>query len=403
MMNKKHLLHVAISICIFSKIFATTSFSGYAGSKLNYTANPDIEKYDPDLKLQAFFAGQFNFSQNLWSHIEFSVDTNDILNQSIFHATPSMFQIDELSLILRGNMPDATNYLGIFMGTYDPIGSDVFLQRYFTIKPISSKITESYLGLAGSILYPHFGAGISDVLKFHQIPIALGGYVYINHEDSKYYVLNTDLRFANVSRFFTFDFAAGVGFPLANKYQGKDLIVAIEKIYWHAGTTMMLGNNYTHALFLQAGIYNASFMAQKMSIVSTDDIYILFEPRFLIDKVRINISLFSIPQNTVKKLLLIDDTLGINLNLYSDSITLGSKTFTIGSHASFTLPDKSFLDFKELEKLLSKGYNINITPYIATNFLSGELHLQSRINVMDFIKGNTSKAISIDLGYRTKF
>ena len=149
-MKKKHIISLAAVIFISTGLFAATSFSGYAGGKLNYAANPEAEEYDPDLKLQAFFAGQFNFTQNLWSHLEFSINTGDLLSQSIFHETDSKFQIDELSIILRGNMYSCSNYFSAFMGTYDPIGSDVFLQRYFNIKPIGSMITSSPLYLSAS-------------------------------------------------------------------------------------------------------------------------------------------------------------------------------------------------------------------------------------------------------------
>ena len=98
-MNRKHIIILAAVISFSTGLFAATSFSGYAGGKLNYTANPEAEEYDPDLKLQAFFAGQFNFTQNLWSHLEFSINTNDLLAQSIFHETESLFQVDEISLI----------------------------------------------------------------------------------------------------------------------------------------------------------------------------------------------------------------------------------------------------------------------------------------------------------------
>ena len=136
-MNRKHLFFIAAVFFISTGLFAATSFSGYAGGKLNYSADPEKEDFDPDLKLQAFFAGQFNFSQNVWSHLEFSINTGDFLSQSIFHETESLFQIDEISLIFRGNMYSSANYLSAFMGTYDPIGSDIFLQRYFNIKPIN--------------------------------------------------------------------------------------------------------------------------------------------------------------------------------------------------------------------------------------------------------------------------
>ena len=102
MNKKKSFIVVLLSIFIFFEtLSATTFFSGYAGGKLNYSANSSSEAYDPDLKLQAFFAGQFNFSQNFWSHVEFSIDTGDFISQSLFHETDAVFQLDELSCIFR--------------------------------------------------------------------------------------------------------------------------------------------------------------------------------------------------------------------------------------------------------------------------------------------------------------
>ena len=403
-MNKKHIFLLAAAIFISTGLFAATSFSGYAGGKLNYAANPEQEDFDPDLKLQAFFAGQFNFSQNVWSHLEFSINTGDLLSQSIFHETESLFQIDEISLIARANMYSSANYLSAFMGTYDPIGSDIFLQRYFNIKPIDSKLTESYLGLAGSILYPHFGIGVSDVIKLYNEPIAFGGYVYLNHEDKDYYVLNTDLRFATVLSYFTCDFAGGLGIPLADKYRGEDVFIAIDKVYWHAGTTILLGNNFTNSLFMQAGIYNASFKAkQESSIVAPDDIYILIEPRFLLANTHLNVSIYSLPKQTVEKLLLVEDTLGVNLNFYSDASLASSNSITYGAHVNASLMNKNFMDIKDLKDFKTDDLNISVTPYLESQFLSGQLHLQATVRLMDFVREHAGRAISVDLGYRTKF
>ena len=138
-MNRKHIILLAAVVYISTGLFAATSFSGYAGGKLNYSANSKVDDYDPDLKLQAFFAGQFNFTPNLWSHLEFSINTGDFLSQSIFHETESLFQIDELSLIGRANLYSCANYFSIFMGTYAPIRSDVFLQR--SLQVLSSTLT----------------------------------------------------------------------------------------------------------------------------------------------------------------------------------------------------------------------------------------------------------------------
>lgn len=400
--RKKRLIFAAILSA--GTLYASTFFSGYAGGKINFAGNSQSDSFDPDLKLQAFFAGQFNFSQNSWAHLEFSIDTDDLLSDSVFKKTAASFQIDELSYIIRGNLATSANYFSAFMGTYDPIGSDVFLQRYFSIEPIASKLTESYMGLAGSILYPQFGLGIADILRFNVQPMAAGAYIYFNHEDADYFVLNTDLRYACVYRYFSCDFAAGLGIPLANQYKGEDVIIAIDTLYWHAGTTLLFGNNYTNSLFIQAGIHNVALSAKDMvTVISPEDIYLLFEPRFVFQNFHLNFSFYSLPAETVSNLLFVDDTLGVDLHLYSTSIMLGSQVFTIGGHLSFSIPNKTFVDFRTPTKLFGDGHSINITPYISTPFLSGELHAQGKIKIMDIATGNIGKSFSIDLGYRTKF
>lgn len=400
---KKLFSIVLIQAVFISGVFAATSFTGFAGGKMNYSGNTEATEYDPNLQLQAFFAGQFNFSQNLWSHMEFSIDTNDLISESLFDATPSLFQIDELSLINRSLLLSTANYFSIYMGTYDPIGSDIFLQRYFGCEPIASKITESWLGLAGSILYPHFGIGISDVFKNYDKPVAFGGYAYVNHEDDRYYVFNADLRGACVYRFFTCDLACGLGVPMANKYQGEDVIVAIDKMYWHAGTTILIGNNYTQSCFLQAGIFNASFSAKRTGmVVGTDDIYLLFEPRFIKNNAHLNLTVFSLPQDTVNKFLFIDDTLGADMNIYCDSIVMGAHTYSIGVHISGSFTDKSFLDIPQYKTLTSNGFNINFTPYFSTNFLNGQLHGQVKVKFMELSKKLWYNAFSADVGFNCK-
>ena len=410
-MKTKHFISILAAFFITTGLFAATSFSGYAGGKLNYAANPEQTDYDPDLKLQAFFAGQFNFSQNIWSHLEFSINTQDLLGESIFHDTDSKFQIDELSIIMRGNMYNCANYFSAFMGTYDPIGSDVFLQRYFNIKPIGSKITESYLGLAGSILYPHFGIGLSDIIKLYNEPIAFGGYIYMNHEKDifgenkgDYYVLNSDLRFATVLRYLTLDLAGGIGVPLADKYHGEDVLLIVDKVYLHAGTTILIGNNFTNSLFIQAGINNASFTKkQDSSIVSPKEIYLLFEPRLRVGDGHFNISVFSLPTSTVAKLLIIDDTLGVDTNIYGEASTTGSNQVTFGTHVCVSFTDKYFNDVKDFMNLTSNGYNVNVTPYVTTTFLSGELHIQATARLKEFMNNHSERGVLLDIGYRTKF
>lgn len=400
----KKIFLAAVILSLATSLFAETAFSGYSGGKLNYASNPEsTESYDPDLTLQAFFQGQFNFSQNLWGRLEFSINTGDFLSKELFHETDASFKIDELSLTLKSRSDSDANYFSIFMGTYDPIGSDVFLQRYFGIQPIASKITESWLGLAGSILYPHFGIGIADVKRLLNAPITLGGYAYFNHEDNLYYVFNTDFRFACVYRYFTFDLAGGIGIPLSNNNQGQEVIAAIEKVYWHAGTTMLLGNHYTQSLFIQAGLFNVPFTKRNGTEVSPDDIYLLFEPRFLLDSAHVNLTVFSLPQDTVEQLIFVDDSLGVNLNIFGDTFSVGANRFTLGTNFSLSFTGKTFLDVIKPMELIKGEYNITMTPYVSTNFLSGELHTQVSVKFMKFGTARWYDAFTADIGYTAKF
>ena len=401
-MTKKSVLF-AVIFTLSAGLFAQAAFSGYSGGKLNYSANPEsTEKYDPDLKLQAFFQGQFNFSQNMWGHLEFSIDTGDFLGKELFHKTSAFFKIDEVSLILKTQGETSANYFSAFMGTYDPIGSDIFLQRYFGIQPIASKITESWLGLSGSVLYPHFGIGIADVKRFLDYPIAVGGYAYFNHEDNLYYVFNTDARFACVYRYYSLDIAGGIGIPISNSNQGQEVIAAIEKIYWHAGTTMLVGNNYTQSLFIQAGLFNVPFTKRNGTQVSPQDIYLLLEPRFIFEDAHVNFTAFSLPQETVDQLIFVDDTLGVNLNIYADTFTLGANRFTLGTNFSFSFTGKNFMNLAKPLELIKSDYNITMTPYLSTNFLSGELHTQTSIKFMKFKTAKWYEAFTVDVGFTAK-
>lgn len=398
----KHILSILISISLSAPIFASSFFSGYAGGKLDYGANEkNTTSYEPDMKLQAFFSGQINFSKDIWSHIEFSLDTENLLSNSIFHQTDSKFSIDELSMIIRNQSESSAKYFSLFMGTYDPIGSDIFLQRYFGAEAIASKITDSWLGLAGSILYPHFGIGVSEVVKFTNAPIATGFYLYMNHENDNYYVFNGDARFACTLRYLTVDVAAGLGIPFIDsdpQYKG-----AWQETNFHMGTTMLIGNNYTTSLFLQAGIYNLNSSKLTGNTINPSETYILLEPRFVKKTTHFNLSLFSLPQETVNKFMFIHDTFGVNANLYTTSFSIGSKNFTFGSHFSITLPGKSFVNLFNNENLMNGEININFTPYVSTNVLNGELHTQIQIQGSKLISKYWAKAITFDLGFKTTF
>ena len=69
--TNKRLFIFFLIIFANSILFSAPFFSGLTGAKLNYTGTNNNSVYTPELSLQAFLAGQFNFSDNFWALTEF--------------------------------------------------------------------------------------------------------------------------------------------------------------------------------------------------------------------------------------------------------------------------------------------------------------------------------------------
>ncbi len=388
-----------------SNIFASTFFSGNTGGKLFFQANQDSTSFEPDLTLQAYFAGQLNFSPNIWAHLEFSINTGNLISSSIFHETDSKFQIDEISLTFNSNLQTKQNYFSIFAGTFDPIGSDIFLQRYFGLESIASDLTENWLGLGNSVIYPLFGMGLADVMVFKNKPIALGAYVYFDHENFTNFVFNADLRFACAFRYFTWDISCGLGIPVQQQtiIDYPDLIIAIDSLYWHAGTTMLIGNKYTQSLFIQAGVFNASFKGGTTGpIFDTDDFYLLFEPRLRFKDANVSISVFNLPPDTVDEMMFVQTTLGFDINI-GVNVTKTLKPLKIGVHLSGGFVDQSIFNLGSIDTTFLNSMSFGVSPYFSKALLSGEFHFMISANYMPLSPKDWYKIFGVDLGYKTTF
>ncbi|MCK9169827.1 MAG: hypothetical protein M0P01_05380 [Treponema sp.] len=398
-------LSSVISFSSLTESHAAGFFSGYAGIKTDLgLSDASGSTFDPQLLLQSFFAGQFNLTNDLIARIEFSLNTDDLIENSVFKKTPADFQIDEISLIYRKQFSGLTNYLSGFMGTYEPIGSDIFLRRRFGIQPISSKITESWLGLSGSVLYPLFGIGLSDVIQSTTQPLAAGFYCYINHENSDNYVFNSDLRYACVYPYIYLDLAGGIGAPMKTDYNGEKVIMLIDTLYAHGGMDLLIGNNFTpFSFYTQAGIYDIPIERDMTSFtVDPDKVYLLFEPRFKMSTFLLRFTLFSLPADTVEKLLFINDTLGLNLLSYTDSLYIGSTKIAFGINTTFSVPDESFLLFFHPDEFSLDTLNIALSPYISVQMFSGELHIMEKMQLTDLAEGSYATAFKLHIGYRTQ-
>lgn len=407
-MKKSKFLTVVFSLFLLSGLNAQEQFTGVGGGRINFTLPENNGKIDPSLTTNIFFQSQIGFSENLWAHASFSLNTSNILKNSLICSTPSTFQIDEVAFTYRAKLDNTTNYLSVFYGSLDPIGSDIFLQRQFGLRNVTSRTTDNWLSASSKNLYPHYGAGISDVIQLGT-PHALGGYIYLNHEANEqidYIVLNTDIRYACTLPYFTVDFATGIGAPLKNNYKADDVIMVIDSLFWHTGLTLIGGNNYTQSIYLQTGIYNAEFSksTKKLSITN-DNIFFLLEPRFLAGASNIHISLFSVPKAATENQIFMNDTLGINVNFFKDNTNFQSNAVKRGIALGIGFEDKSFMDFKEIAVIFNGNINYYITPYMGFKVFGGEFNTVFRMNMGSIFRKDMKayEGITIAAGYKAQF
>jgi len=402
------------TICCFSAaaaflipiapVSAASAFTGNAGVKGDLVSNSSSDHYDPQFTLQSFFAGQFDFSSNTTIRSEFSMQTADIIESGIFNDTDAKFKIDELSLTKQFTVGSLLNFASLFAGTYEPIGSDIFLRRHFGIEPIDSMLTQSWLGLKGSTVHPFYGIGGSFLINFDTAPAIGGVYIYVNHENTDKYELNADLRFACSFDNFCLDFAAGAGAPLnSENSSGEKVFLVIDTLYIHSGVEMMIGSRYRGGLFAEGGFQSMSVTRDSNDFsCSADDVYVLVEPRFVAKNFKLNFSLFSLPQETVDSLFFIDDSLGLDIALYTDSLQLRTAMITAGFHTTISYPGKHLSDW---ETVLQNGYdsgeepNVKVSPFLTVPFHSGSLQTMIQAVVTNF-KDSPEKSIIFNIAYK---
>ncbi|MCQ2586735.1 MAG: hypothetical protein MJ174_01375 [Treponema sp.] len=406
---RKHVIAIFAFTTIFSisNITAESFLTGNVGACLDYTAEKNLSnEYDPNVNLNAYFEGQFNFSENFWGHLGMSISTDNFVASGLFQEIPSFFEIDELSLVYRSTYQNFSNYFGAFLGYFDPFGSDIFLQRYLGSTAISSKISTSWLG-RDATPYPQYGIGISDVAKLNAAPIAIGTYFYFNDREPTYsYFLNADLRIAGLYRYCTFDTSFGVGFL---KSGSGTSILSIDKVTLHGGATILIGNKYTQSLFLHTGIYNLIAETGSPITFTSDDFYFFVEPRFVFNYLNLNTCFYYMPDDNTKDAMdFVYQNLGANIDIYTDSLAIGDKNCTIGFLTSIAFPGKKIDDlFTSFTTFIQSTDDVDLylTPYFSTTFLSGTFSTQLDVNLMGFFRPSTEwyEHIGFKAGYTIQF
>lgn len=389
---------IAICILFFSSAISASAeafFSGYSGAAI--TANPTETLQKPQLTGQAFFAGQFDLSGIFVFRTELSVQTDNIFSHGLFQDTPASFSIDEISVTTRFKTRTASHFFAIFLGEYESIGSDLFLQRQFGIRPFGSKIMETWLGLNGTAIYPFSGAGLTYTVRF-QYPTALGAYFYVNEKDSLIN-LNTDIRFAGIFNNAVFDIAIGASFPIETKdSSGKNVFLLIRTMDIHSGFSLLLGNRYSTSLFLQGGIHKLRVNPkQNEHVLKLSDLYFIIEPRFVGKRLQFHFSLFNIPQDMAEDLFYIQNPMGCNLTVFSDNLQIGMFNTTIGSHFTLSAQDKTLSDINTIR---TENLAFQIAPFLSTRIFGGTLNTSIKLDVLDLKEWRDS--FKFTLGYKVQ-
>lgn len=390
--------------------FAETTFSGYAGVKGQCYLEEDGDETDTGLTVQTYFAGQLNLTKNLLVRGEISVQTEDILSTGLFSDTEAVFCIDELSATWIKPFLGNTQYISLFFGNFEPIGHDVFLQRQFGIQPISSLLTESWLGLRGSTVYPFYGTGASYILHFDRWPVASGFYGYLNNEnDEDIKQVNFDWRFSTVQKYLVLDFATGIAAPLEQKNGNDDVILLIDTLYLHIGLNALLGNRYGLCLYTLAGFQNVPVKSgDRDTTLESKDTYFIVEPRYSTRNLHFHLAMFNFPEDSVDKLMWVEDTFGLNASLFTDSLYIKNKKFSFGFHTTLSFPGADFFDLKKPLDLFKKhddetqDYNVTLAPFVGIPIMQGNLHAMFKINITDMKTDAWRDGIKLNIGYKAE-
>lgn len=372
----------------------TTGISGVTGPAPSFA-----------LPFNAFAAAQLNF--NSWGifRANFGLSTSNLATGELFTGQDAKIILNELSLVLSKTSGSVKHYFNFYFGTYEAVGKDEFMQRQFGILPVSSLLTKSATTLScGVPLYENNGGGFSYTCNFSEIPGTIGFALYLNMSDPASLKLNFDLRTAWTAKLITIDFAAGIGIPLTTN---PSSFLAIDTFYLHAGASILLGNLYTHSLFIQAGVQNFTITAGTPIVPfnPAKDLSFIVEPRITTKYVKTRITAYNLTKDAVKDLFYLEDPLGASITVYSDAIPIKNNNMTAGVHltASFSNHDivSLFSDFSN-DFMSLTDFNAFFTPFVTIPFANGEFEAMAQFGMLDILHERHIR-YQAKVGYKKSF
>ena len=419
---KSHKKIFAVLFCLLFFIYTAFTYPYFTGTiGIGGKIQPEPEKF-PQVLMDSYFAGQFDLSKNLFLRTSFSMYTTESIFKDItFKNTESIFSLDEISLTYLGSFGQISHLLGIHLGEYEPVGSDVFLQRQFGIPSFASRLTESICGISRAKIYDMSGIGGSYVVKLPK-NIAVGTSIYYNktenfetpEEDDISESFNTDFRFASAGRIGAIDLTFGLTMPMKREIvhdngDTQKVILLIERADMHAGLTAFLGSSNSSSLLFQAGFTKLIIDPSEENdekVLSLNDVYILVEPRFVSKSMCISLSLFNMPKETRENLFYVENPVGISLSLYTPWISLSGKKSQFGLMTTVSSSDsldkiiiQQEAEQSNEEKMSNLG--LHISPYGIIYLGGGKLNFSLNVNAFNIKDFDTFlDNISLIAGYK---
>lgn len=320
---------IIFSVFAFVPIFSADIFSDTAsGGAIDFL--PSAVSGNPEVQFRGFYRTQVQIGERFLANTAFSLKTGNVFGDIKLRDIPSLFNIDELSLMYRFKIEKTASQFALFAGEYETGGSDTFTQRYLGTKAFASYLLEKEIGFKTPAIIPVGGAGGSFTVKY-AVPAASALYVYYNEQFGKNR-LNTDIRIAGVSNALIADFMFGTSLPFENKdANGNNVILLIRRADFHAGISLLIGGNPFVNLFMQAGVTRIQTNPDPGdSVFSLSDLYAFFEPRFSTRAAVFSLSAFHLPLSVYENIPYIDYPLGAAFMIKSIPISLKSAQGVFG-------------------------------------------------------------------------
>ncbi|MGL4981817.1 MAG: hypothetical protein ACRC4W_02990 [Treponemataceae bacterium] len=386
-----------IIIILFAGNFSVWSagyFSGFFGTYLQAKSKADAPYVD--IFSHTYLSTQINFSNIMFFRSSFYLDL--LLENGDFS---SQFGIETASISFKIRNPATLSYhfLSFLYKDDEPLGSGVFLQRYFGIELIDSPLMVSNRSSFGNHIYKYINdtalasAGFGYTVRFNN-PSLFAFYVTASDEKSTTTV-SLDFRSAVVLPLFVMDISMGTSVDIGRKASTQSTSsVSIDSALLRAGVSMVVGDRNAINVFFQAGLANFYIHGSEAQIgkkFSFNDLYFIFEPRFYFEAplaefpFSFNFTMYSMPADKPETLVYVDNPFGITATLLFDA--LNAQGFQV---AVFLTASTATTLFTQIDYMVATSARFR--------FFNGFFDIACKIKLNDILK--ISDAYQLSIGYR---